>query len=215
MGTYYSVYAEASVDGKWYSLCPYFRIDKDKDLKTHSIFWAQSIFWEVHNELEDHAIGRGVPEDMSDGLREIFHEDLQAEYENWIGKITWGQYYNRSLYYVNFAQAILPKVNKEKPYKYEGYVLKKELAEFEVYEREEFSEWLTQDEYKALNDKAKRQYIFYQWNDPYGEYWIYRELADRIWALKNLFANACAYDIAGSLYDGITDSQIRVYIYVS
>ena len=58
MSTYYSVYAEANVDGKWYSLCPYFRIDKDKDLKTHSIFWAQSLFWEVHNELEDHAILR-------------------------------------------------------------------------------------------------------------------------------------------------------------
>jgi hypothetical protein len=43
---------------------------------------------------------------------------------------------------VNFANAIVPKVNKDKPFKYEGYVLKRELAAFECYEIEEFSEWL-------------------------------------------------------------------------
>lgn len=102
-----------------------------------------------------------------------------------------------------------------KPYKYEGFVLKKELAEFEVYEREEFSEWLTQDEYNALTEKQKRQYIFHRWNDSYGDYWIYRTIADRIWTLKGLFAEACDSDIGGSLYQGIEDSQIRVYVYRS
>lgn len=28
MSVYYTVYAEVNIDGKWYSLCPYF---KDKD----------------------------------------------------------------------------------------------------------------------------------------------------------------------------------------
>lgn len=115
----------------------------------------------------------------------------------------------------SIAHAIVPKVNKDKPYKYEGFVLKKELAEFEVYEREEFSEWLTQDEYNALTEKQKRQYIFHRWNDSYGDYWIYRTIADRIWTLKGLFAEACDSDIGGSLYQGIEDSQIRVYVYRS
>lgn len=154
MSTYYSIYAEANVDGKWYSLCPYFKNDKG-EAKTHSIFWAQSAFWDVNNELEDHSLGCGIPDDMSDGLREIFHENLQDEMESWGGAITWDKYYKGSIYYVNFAHAIVPKVNKDKPYKYEGFVLKKELAEFEVYEREEFSEWLTQDEYNALTEKAE------------------------------------------------------------
>ena len=166
MSTYYSIYAEANVDGKWYSLCPYLKNDKG-EAKTHSIFWAQSAFWDVNNELEDHSLGCGIPDDMSDGLREIFHENLQDEMESWGGAITWDKYYKGSIYYVNFAHAIVPKVNKDKPYKYEGFVLKKELAEFEVYEREEFSEWLTQDEYNALTEKQKRQYIFHRWNDSY------------------------------------------------
>lgn len=214
MSTYYSIYAEANVDGKWYSLCPYFKNDKG-EAKTHSIFWAQSAFWDVNNELEDHSLGCGIPDDMSDGLREIFHENLQDEMESWGGSITWDKYYKGSIYYVNFARAIVPKVNKDKPYKYEGFVLKKELAEFEVYEREEFSEWLTQDEYDDLTEKQKRQYIFHRWNDPYGDYWIYRTIADRIWTLKGLFAEACDSDIGGSLYQGIEDSQIRVYVYRS
>ena len=214
MSTYYSVYAEANIYGKWYSLCPYFRNNKG-ETKTNAIFWAQSVFWEVNNYLEDFMIGRGIPEDMSDGLREIFHEDLQEEIENWGGHITWGKYYESCIYYVNFDKAIVPKVNKDKPYKYEGFVLKKELAEFEVYEREEFSEWLTQDEYNALTDKQKRQYIFHRWNDPYGEYWIYRIIADRVWTLASLFADACESDIGGSLYQGISDSQIRLYVHRS
>ena len=214
MSTYYSIYAEANVDGKWYSLCPYFKNDKG-EAKTHSIFWAQSAFWDVNNELEDHSLGCGIPDDMSDGLREIFHENLQDKMESWGGSITWDKYYNGSIYYVNFAHVIVPKVNKDKPYKYEGFVMKKELAEFEVYEREEFSEWLTQDEYSALTEKQKRQYIFHRWNDPYGDYWIYRMIADRIWTLKGLFAEACDSDIGGSLYQGIEDSQIRVYVYRS
>lgn len=46
-------------------------------------------------------------------------------------------------------------------------------------------------------------------------YWIYRTIADRIWTLKGLFAEACDSDIGGSLYQGIEDSQIRVYVYRS
>lgn len=44
---------------------------------------------------------------------------------------------------------------------------------------------------------------------------IYRTIADRIWTLKGLFAEACDSDIGGSLYQGIEDSQIRVYVYRS
>ena len=208
MSTYYSVYAEASVDGKWYSLCPYFKNSKGEK-KTGCIYWAQSRFYDVYCDLEDYARGWGIPEDMSEGLREIFHENLEDVAQEW-GEhpVTWGEWYNSSLFYVNFSQAIASKINKDKPYKYEGYVLKKELAAIEVYELEEFSEWLTQSEYNSLTDKQKRRYIFHQWNDSWGDYGIYR-----IRALKYLFADICENDIGGSLYQGITDDQIRVYIY--
>lgn len=74
---------------------------------------------------------------------------------------------------------------------------------------------IDKNEYGDLTEKQKRQYIFHRWNDPYGDYWIYRTIADRIWTLKGLFAEACDSDIGGSLYQGIEDSQIRVYVYRS
>ena len=56
------------------------------------------------------------------------------------------------------------------------------------------------------------------WKGSCGHEWqasIYRTIADRIWTLKGLFAEACDSDIGGSLYQGIEDSQIRVYVYRS
>lgn len=214
MSVYYNVYAEANIDGKWYSLCPYFMGGKDK-AETGCIFWAQSVFWEVNNDLEGFAIGRGIPDDMSAGLREVFHEDLNEEVNDFFTTTTWSEYYKRNLYYVNFAQAIVPRVNKDKPFMYEGYVNKRTLAQYECYELEAISEWLTEDEYRALSDKRKKQYVFHRWNDYYGEYGIYRTIADRIWVLRDLFEDICESDIRGSIYDGITDSQIRVYVKIS
>ena len=213
MSTYYIIYAEANIDGKWYSLCPFFKSAKG-ELKTDSIFWAQSQFYEANLSLREHAIGLGIPEDASEGLKAFFKEDLQELVDFWPNNITWGDYYKQTVYYVNFAQAIVPRVNKDKPFMYEGYVNKRTLAQYECYEIEEISEWLTEDEYMALSEKQKHQYVYHRWNDYYGEYGIYRTIAERIWALKDLFADICMFDIGGSICDGIADLQIRVYVRV-
>ena len=126
-----------------------------------------------------------------------------------------GETSTRSLFYVNFARAIAPRVKKDKPFKYEGYVLKRELAAFEIDEIDQFSEWLTSEEYTALSEKQKRQYQYYRWNDPYGDYWIYQTLSERIRTLAGLFVDSCESEIGGSIYEGIPDSAIRVYIYRS
>ena len=214
MSTYYSVYAEVNIDGKWYNLCPYYK-DIDGRFKTRPLFWAQSAFYEVNNDLQSHQCSYGIPDDMSEELRKVFYENLKEIVDDWYGDITWGKYYQQRLYSVNFAQAIVPRVRKDKPFKYEGYVTKKELASFECYEIEEFSEWLTDDEYKALTEKQKHQYVFHRWNDPFGDYKIYSDLSQRIWTLSALFQDAYWAIIGKSLLDGISDSQIRVYVYVS
>ena len=213
MSVYYSVYAEAKVDGKWYCICPTFT-GKDGKVKTGEIYGAQSVFRGVDDELRDHIIFRGVPDDMSDGVRHFFKENLDEELEGWFNKMTYRQYYEQMLYCVNLA-SIAAKVNPDRPYKHEGYVLKREYDEFEVYEREEFSEWLTQAEYDALSAKEKRQYIFYRWNDPWGEYGIYETLVRRIRTLAVLFANTFEFDFNQHLWEGIPDSDVRVYVYQS
>lgn len=143
----------------------------------------------------------------------MFHEDLDTKVDSMWDNLTWREYYERSVYMVNFAQAIVPRVNKDKPFKYKGYVRKRELAAFEVYERDEFSEWLTENEYRALSDKRKRQYVFHRWNDPCGGYWIYVDLYQKVRVLCELFRQIMQIEISGSLWDGITDSQVRPYVY--
>ena len=92
-------------------------------------------------------------------------------------------------------------------------MLKKELAAFEVYEIDEFSEWLTEEEYQALSEKERRQYIFHRWNDPYGDYGIYVEIYRKVRVLCSLFQDVMEEELGGSLWDGITDSQVRLYVY--
>ena len=212
MGTCYCVYVEANIDGRWYSLCPYFK-GKDGKYKADCLFEAKSVFYEVHLDLQSRNIGWGIPDDISEGLQEVFHEDLDAKMDSAWGDMTWREYYQRSVYMVNFAQAIVPRINKDKPFKYEGYVLKRERAAFEVYEIDEFPEWLTEEEYAALSVREKRQYVFHRWNEPYGEYWIYMDLYQKVRALCNLFQQTMQTEISGSLWDGITDSQVRLYVY--
>ncbi len=212
MGIHYYVYAEVNIAGKWYSLHPFFPKPDGKYL-TGAIYHAQSVFREVDEELSLYAVGKGVPLDMSDGLRQIFSEKLDEQVPNWWAPLTWAEYYKETLYYVDFGQAIKPKVKKDKPYKYEGYVQKQELANFEFGETDAFAYWLTEDEYVKLDEKEKRKFTFYRWNDPYGTYGIYVTLVEYISMLTTLFADIMWQYLDRSVLNGIADSQIRVFIF--
>ena len=212
MGVDYLVYAEVNVDGKWYSLCPQYKMN-DGSLVTGPLYYCSSSFTPVHYELQSNSIFHGIPDDMSEDLKKLLRVDADFG-GTCYGAKTWREYYQRIMYCVNFAQAIVPCVVKENPFKYEGYVLKEEMAAFECHETDEFSEWLTEKEYTELDKKEKRMYAFYRWNEPNGTFWFYNKIAQRIWALCELFEDICGNEIGGSLYKGITDSQVRVFIEV-
>ena len=211
MSVYHFVYAEINVDGKWYNLSPYYK-NKDGEYKTHPVFWMQSAFSEVYHELLNYVWMRGIPDDMSESLREHFKEDLDEKYDDLFGKMTWREYYNQSVICVNFANAIADRLKKKKPYKYEGYVSKREWAAFENDEIEEIGEWLTKEEYEDLDPKEKRQWIWRQWNDPWGTNQIYDQLAGKIRILCSLFSDAYESELP-TLYNGISDSQVRLFVY--
>ena len=211
MSVYYSVYSEANIDGRWYSLCPCFR-DGSGQLRTASLYEEQTLFREVHNELRAHSIGVGLPEDLSEGLRAVFHEDPDGEIDRMWNRMTWREYYRHCMYQVNLAQAVTPKILRTKPYKYEGYVRKDERAAFAVGELEEFSEWLTEEAYLALPEAEQRRFIYHRWNDPYGKYRIYSELYRRVRTLCELFRLSMRAELQSALQEEITDSQIRLIV---
>ena len=90
--------------------------------------------------------------------------------------------------------------------------VKKIAAAHEFNEIDEIDNWLTEDEYKSRSDRAKKLYVFYRWNDWFGDYAIYTQLYARIRALADLFEDALWYELDGAQFCGIADSQIRVFI---
>lgn len=86
MSTAYYVYAEIQVDGKWYNLSPTMK-RPDGTFSVEPIYWAQSSFFDVYNDLESHSIGWGIPDDMSKDMLTVFHENLDEVIEGW-GKMT-------------------------------------------------------------------------------------------------------------------------------
>ena len=54
---------------------------------------------------------------------------------------------------------------------------------------------------------------FHRWNDPYGDYGIYVEIYRKVRVLCSLFQDVMEEELGGSLWDGITDSQVRLYVY--
>ncbi len=210
MGVEYRVFAEVNIDGKWYNLSPNF-IKKDGSPVTGPLFWACSDFSPVNYDLRDFCLFRGVPDDMSGELKDLLHADADFDDSLYRAK-TWREYYKNTMYCVNFAQAVVPHVKKEKQFKYEGYVLKYELAAFECEDLDEFTEWLTQEEYDELEKDEQRLYAFYRWNDYSGKYWIYNTIAQRVWVLCDLFEEICSKDIGGSIWHGIADSQVRLFV---
>ena len=209
MSTYYFVYAEVNVGGKWYNLSPYYK-NKAGEFKTHPIFWMQSGFYDAYCDLSERSEGRGVPDDMSASLRKHFHTNLDEQYDALFGKMTWRDYYNQQLFSVNFANAIVDPVKKKKEFKYEGYVSKKDKADFENDDIYEINEWLTKEEYDDLPPEEKRRWIWFRWNDPYGTNDIYNELIRKIRTLCSLFQDAYENDLG--IWNGISDSQVRVFV---
>ena len=211
MSECYKIYAEVNVSGKWYSLCPYYKTTSG-EYKVREIYFAQSIFRSIYYDLEGWTEIRGIPDDISEGLRTLFPENLDEKIERWGLDSTWREYYRHYVFCVNFANAIAPRVNKDRPFKFEGYVTKRDLAAFECFEIEEFSEWLTEDEYRALPDKRKRQYVFHRWNEVYGDYGTYSCIASRIRTLFELFCIAAEYDRCMPSMEDVMEGQIRVYV---
>ena len=77
MGTYYHVYAEVKIGDKWCNLNPIIK-KEDGSYGITTITWGQSRFYETWLHLEEHRIQGGLPEDCSEELRSVFHEDLDA-----------------------------------------------------------------------------------------------------------------------------------------
>ena len=212
MSTHYYIYAEVRVKDKWYNLNPLMK-KHDGSMVVRPIFDAASNFYDVFVDLESCRTEIGIPGDMSPELRSAFRDNLDEVCEGWDGKTTWRQIYERQIFCAPYSAAVAPKVIKDRPYKYSGYVNKRTIASFEVREIDEIGYWLTEEEYKALPDKEKKQYRYYQWNEDYDDYQTYRLIYERLCAMMYWFDYADAFEDRGEYWRNEPSlSDVRLFV---
>lgn len=210
MSTAYYVYAEIQVDGKWYNLSPTMK-RPDGTFSVEPIYWAQSSFFDVYNDLESHSIGWGIPDDMSKDMLTVFHENLDEVIEGW-GKMTWREHYRQSVFVVPYASSVADKIVKDRPFKYEGYVHKRSIADYECGEIDRLFPWLTIDEYNALPKEEQIEYSFYRWNEYGDDYYFYSIIAKHISSMMYWFDFGNAFEDRHRWYGELSDSMVRLII---
>ena len=212
MGTHYYVYAEIKVGDRWYNLNPMMK-KHNGTLAVRPIYDTGSFFFDICNDLEEHRIGVGIPDDMSPELRSIFRENLDEKCDGWFPETTWRKEYERSVFCVRYTDTIAKRIVKEKEFKFEGYVRKRTVVDFEVGEIEEINSWFTYEEYQSLSEKQKRVYQFYRWDEPYDEYGVYRIMYERLRAMLYWFNFADAFEDKSVYWNSDASlSDVRLFI---
>ena len=209
MSTTYYVYAEIKVGNEWKNLNPIIK-DVDGDYRLIPIYTGNSTFYDVFLDLESNLLNRGLPEDISTDVRSQFHTDLDEKTDFWLRDCTWREYYSQCVFSVSYRPFITDKIIKNRQYKFEGYVAKRTIAAFEANDIECVPEWLTDTEYKALSEKSRRQYSFYQWNEYGDNYDIYTTIVRRIETL--LYAYDYGYDRSFKYDEYFYDPKIRLIV---
>lgn len=190
MGTEYHVYAEVDVGGKWVSLNPVFR-DRDGVYRSGEIIrFTHSSMSEVFYALERKTISVGVPEDCSAEVLRHFH-NLDEMTDDWGQKKTWREYYKHQVFVVDYERAVKDRVRKDRPFKYMYYVPRETMVAFECGEIDEIVNWLTLEEYWALDEEERQAYVYYEWNNWWDEYQMFCEIAKRVEVQMAFFEQVC------------------------
>ena len=177
MGTYYAIYAEVRVGNKWYSLNPTFQ-RTDGKIDVCPVVSGRNWLREAYEELEEVQYSYGRPEDLSKEVRSVFCHEDDEPYDPYLHINTYRDFYNRSIFLVNYGKSIKSRVKKDKPTRYRGYASKVSIAAFEIDEYDTIGHWLTPKEYEKLSDRAKKEYAYYEWDECDDWYKVYNMIVN-------------------------------------
>ena len=183
MSRYYLIYAEIKIGDTWHNLCPITQCPNG-EYKASPIFCCtRSTFDDPFEELYRKSERDGLPKDLSAGLREMLTHVTSNEIPN----DGLEKYYDTHLFVVNYLNDIANKVVKNRPYKYQGYVSREDIASFECAETDAIKNWYTVGEYNDLTEGVKKNLVYYEWNNTWDSYQFYVELNNRILNLFHWF----------------------------
>lgn len=155
MGTYYSIYAEVRVGNKWYNINPLMR-NENGEAWVYPVMSGQSHMRDAVEELEEDCYMRGCPENLSEELKKVYSHSSDEIADNMWNSMTYGEYYNQTLFVVNYGKHVKSRVKSTMPTRYRGYVSKYCLSEYEIGNIDDISNWLTEEEYRELSDEERK-----------------------------------------------------------
>ncbi len=174
MSTTYLLYTEAKINDVWVCVCPYVRYKKNGKEKESMVTTyesgSRSYFGNTYDKLRELNIGIHFPEDLSPELKKHFYDDVLAqadkeknEYYNPENTI---QYYKQVIVCVplNTMQNALPALS-ELRYQHCGLFHKDDVYRYETGETE-YIEPVKHTKYAKLDEKEKKAYIYYEYDDP-------------------------------------------------
>ena len=214
MGTYYAIYAEVRVGNQWYNLNPLFQ-RTDGNIDVCPVISGRNWLREAYEELEEVSYTCGRPENLSREVRSVFPHEDDEPYDPYLHIDTYKDFYNRSMFLVNYGKSVKGRVKKDKPTRYRGYASKVSIAAFEIDEYDTIGYWLTSVEYEKLSDEEKQEYSYYEWDEYEDWYRVYNLIVDRVDTMLGYFCRWAEYAIKDANPDEIcpTANYVRLLVY--
>jgi hypothetical protein len=163
MGADYYIYTEVKrKDGNWHILNGQYYSESDNSYKIAETYWSGSrtYFSRTYNKLRD--IGHIIrPSELSP---EVFAK------EDWMNEDEGDCVIAVSL---NELRKAIPRTTRHKCC---GYVHKSQLWDYEA-DGGEIDDYLSAEEYDKLSDAEKKEYEFYEWDDPMDWYIHLKEIS--------------------------------------
>ena len=167
MGTTYHFYLEGLVDGKWECACP-----KEEDAEEGTLF--------IHSIINGKSLLRGIADEYCDKPAADVSDILKT-------------YYGGGTYKV-FDMAKAQKYVAAHFREHSGYVEKSLVQDYqdsygEIFSEFAINEWLTVEEFRALDAESQKAYMYFEWSNRYEHLNILREIFIIAEKYKEIFEN--------------------------
>lgn len=202
MSVTYIIYCQSFINGEPIAIGPFIPNKHGERTSLVPLYESGSYFSETDDFIRDRTSCKyGVP----DKLCKELEKHLPPSEDPFIS--------NDYACYFNYKD-ILPYFKKNKPFKYNGYVLRESLASYECGEIEDIGHWLTKEEFDELDKDEQKYYIYNEWNSGQDAYSgicsIVNNMNGIIEAWSNYYETGWSYEEVKEVLDNI---QIIIYRY--
>ena len=166
MGADYYLYTEVKrTDGRWHALNGMYYNESTGHYELAETYHSGSrtYFSQTYNKLRE--IGSLIK--AGDLSKEVLNKELWLDVNDndYIISVS-----------VNTINQTIPQTSRHQCC---GYVHKSHIWDFEI-DGDEIEDYLTTEEYCSLSNEEKREYEFYEWDDPMGWYLTLKEIKEII-----------------------------------